>query len=90
MTQAGHIDTGLTTTYLMYKYFSDTASGFGGHEDLACEYTSNPSLLVMPGVFSDRLLFTADTLTTARGHPGYLDMLRNGSQTTFNENWVSS
>jgi hypothetical protein len=24
VTQGGHIDTGLTTTYLMYKYFSDT------------------------------------------------------------------
>ena len=61
ITQAGHIDTGLTTTYFMYKYFADSSSGFGGHEDLAY------------------------TVTTAKGHPGYLDMLSNG--TTFNENW---
>eukprot|EP01050_Picozoa_sp_SAG11_P009879 SAG11_NODE_962_length_6376_cov_3.798471_2_plen_493_part_00 len=38
--QGGHIDTGMTTTYLMYKYFADSAAGFGGHEGLAHTLTT--------------------------------------------------
>jgi sucrose-6-phosphate hydrolase SacC (GH32 family) len=62
VTQGGHIDTGLTTTYLMYKYFADSAAGFGGREDLAY------------------------TVTTAKGHPGYLAIIDSGS-TTWPEHW---
>lgn len=33
------VDVGLTTTYLMYKFLSDSAAGFGGYEDVAYTLT---------------------------------------------------
>ena len=62
--QAGHLDTGLHGTYFLFKFLTDTASGFGGDVALAL------------------------ALVTAKGHPGYLDVLAH-NYTAWPEAWGS-